>query len=695
MKSGALRFSPLKVAAALCLLLAGVVHAQAVPDLKLDPFARDHIVFDSGAARGLDAAKVPLSGNAPAGSLIEGRFVTDAGVVTTWTTVGEADAGGVWRGSLGPLPRGAGWVRPQVRLQESDSIVTAGQHVSAGHVVAIWGQSELHRAVLPAHAALHLAATIQDPDALQVTCSTSAQDDYGTTENLTHVRVSDGAPLSAHIVSLSNMFARAAPGERFHLIFHTRAGTGFQQLLSDQDRGRTWSDDVAMQRFALPRGARPGLAWISWYNSDSSLGPFYGPVLRTALTGRTAEGTPFPRGTAPPGSRVPFDHLFPDLYGPNMIWAVAGPHRFEMDQFDARIAANRASVDETFTGQTNSLRRALEPLTYLNGNPRWNGDYSHPDTVDDPANGMTRLMLLMGNSVLRQLGLVQWPLPAFDRSRLSSDGRVVEVWSSAGPVNTTRAAGSDGSGLPVAGFAINGETAENARLQNGRVVIRPNDGDAPFGPGTRLTFGAGGIGSDDLERDTRVRQIWKDYPIVDVGQTGLEGIPVKAQTPQSVLNLFDPIDTLQSALPPGNLLGSQIANFVPADGAPGWTANGTGWTFDPATATAAATLTSTGGVRAALDRNAMVPHHGQRLLFTFVPETTGSDDEVLRVVISATGGGATELFSEDVLVTPGRRMILELAPFPTNRSSISIVFRRRGAPTGDLSLGSLGLFRAR
>lgn len=685
--------------AVLTLLLVVMPWTAAVAQtaLDLDPFPRARAIIDSGAAQGRDLAIVPLSGVAPAGAQVLGRFINNAEEVTPWRPIAVAGDNGRWQAELGPLTRGAGWVRPQVRLDDPSAVVQTGQEVSAGHVVAIWGQSELHRAVLPAHAALVTAPKVKDAGALQVTYSRSAADDYGEPSRFVHSRISDTTRVSAHMTALSNMLASAAPGQRFHFIFHTRAGTGFQQLMSDADRGRVWADDVRLHRYANVPGVRPGLGWISWYNSDSGLGPRYGQVLYAALTGRNIDGSKVSRGSPPAGGQHPLDHNFADLYGPDMIWAVAGPHRFEMDRFDARIASNRAAVDAVFSTseQWPTLRRALEPLTYLNGNPTWGGDFSHPDTVAQPQDGMTRLMLLMGNSILRQLRLVDWPLPAFDRAQLSADRTEVEVWSSQGDVTTTRAELDDLPDLPVAGFAIDGQTATNVTLRDGRVIVRNNTNGRTFPVGTRLTFGAGGIGTQNLQRDTRERQIWRDYPIVNLGQTGIEGIPVKAQTPQSVLGVFATVDKARDPLPPGNLLHRNISGFVATDQAPGWTGVGAGWVLDPATGTATADLATNDGLRAALPRGSMEGLRGRRLLLSFVPETSGSDEEILRIVVSATDGGATELFAGDVVLTPGQRMTLKLARYPRNRSGLTINLRRRGSPTGTLTLGSLGLYGTR
>ncbi len=683
------------VAFCLLLLTAGLGWAQG--RLTVETPMRPNMVLDSGAAWGRDAAHLPLAGQAPAGAQVVGRFVGASGQATEWQPVATADEAGHWQGQLGPVSRDAGWVRPELRLSDSDTVQFTGTALAAGHVVAIWGQSELHRAVLPSHAALDSAAPVRDPLALQVTFSHSAKDDYGDPSQFEHSAISDQSPVSAHMVALSNMLHQAAPGQRFHLVFHTRSGTGFQQLLSDAAPGRLWSDDLRLHRFALPWGGAPGLAWISWYNSDSGLGERYAQVLYAAITGQSVEGAALAPGDVPEGGRHPLDHSFATLYGPDTVWAVAGPHRFEMKKFSARIAANRAGVDALFARPTpGNLRRALEPLTYLNGNPAWgNGDFSHPDTSAQPADGMGRLMLLMGNSILRQLGLAQWPLPAFDHARLSADGTEVQVWSDAGPVTTTRAVQTGQADAPVAGFQINGAPATQAHLRDGRVVIRFDAQGRAFPPGARLTFGAGGIGAQNLNRDVRKTQVWRDYPIVDVGQVAIEGIPVKAQTPQHVLDVLPPSPDLTMPLPQGNLLPPKVAGFAETDQPPGWARFGEGWELNSAENTARASLTARGGLQAVIPEGAVRGLSNRRLVLTFVPQTTGSDPEVLRVAVSATGGAKSTLFLDEVTLTPGQRMYLPLAKTRQDAPGLIIRFRRRGALTGDISLTGLGLYALR
>jgi hypothetical protein len=86
---------------------------------------------------------------------------------------------------------------------------------------------------------------------------------------------------------------------------------------------------------------------------------------------------------------------------------------------------------------------------------------------------------------------------------------------------------------------------------------------------------------------------------------------------------------------------------------------------------------------------------GTRALLSFVPETEGLAPEILQIIVAATGGGtASDLFRDEVVLTPGRRMSLRLRVMLRNRNGLSITFRRRGHPTGLLILGSLGLYPA-
>ncbi|MEO0390465.1 MAG: hypothetical protein AAF218_05935 [Pseudomonadota bacterium] len=654
------------IAVAIGLCSAALADSAA---FRADPLPRSHLILAPGS-------DLPITGHAAPGAAVEGRLRPE----DPWRVIATADAAGTWAGSLGPLRIQDGFVSPQVRSGQGVETLTP---VAAGQIVTIWGQSEFHRAVLPQHAALEHAAEVLDPSALQVTFSLSAADDYGASSAMVHHRVTPQMPVSAHMVHLSNLLSTAAPGVPWHIVFHTRAGTGFQQLLSDADTGRTWGDDVALATFAFPLGQRPAFNWMSWYASDAGLAERYGPVLYAALTGTDVSGARLERGDVPALGGFPMDHFLTDLYGADVPWVIAGPHRFELPNLSAQIAANRASVDRVIAQADTGGRilRGLEPLTYLNGNPGWGGDYSHPDTTGRPGDGMARLVNLMGQSILRHSGYSTWDIPQIDQAALSADGDTLTAWSSAGPLTTTRMVRQAQDAGPVAGFRINDAPAPLARIENGRAVIRYAANGDPFPPGSRVTFGAGGIGAQDLNAEVRGIEIWQDYPIVDLGQPMLEGIPVKAQS--QVLDIIPPAQDVTDPAPRGNILPPPVALLRP--GAQGWVSDDPSWRLSRGTATASPTT------RKALYTRFPITGTIPATTLSFVATQTGSDPEYVRVRIIALGGQHQTILETDIRLQPNHRQRVAVPAVPGDKRYLYIALIRRGAPTGDITLGSFAL----
>ena len=564
------------LAAARAVLVLTLLLAAAVPTagagtrpltlpLTLTEFARDQTVFDSGAAFGRDAARVPLSGLAPPGTVIETRAVpavspdasfdasSDPGPdgATPWQRIATADASGAWSGWLESMARAPGWWRAEIRATNAPGNVTRMQaRFAAGHVIDVWGQSEWHRAVLPAFTGLGKAEPVRDPEALQVSYVAAAGDGYGKAENRRHAMVTDATPVSSHMTALSNALAALRPGEKFHFVFHTASGTSKADMAHDAPSGRRFerqfADDLALHRFAYPEGAGPGLAMESWYNADASRARDFVPLTLRVVAGINPDGSPHVLG-----QNGIDHHLFPELYDPDRtVWAILGPHRFDIAAFADKIPVMRAGLAALFDPADPAdvlartpvhFHRGLEPLTYLNG--RADGtDLSHPNTGAEVGDGMHRLMRLTAAGAVEALGLAPFTVPEFDRATLGPEGRYVEVASSAGPVSTTRALAGDldslAPGQPqVWGFRHNGRRVSRADLAGGAVRVYP-EGAASFGPGDVLDFASDGVGADTPEQVSRL-QVWRDHPVVaTVGVPGLEGIPLRGLTSQKVLGVF-------------------------------------------------------------------------------------------------------------------------------------------------------------
>ena len=700
------------VALVLALVLLTVAPIARAETLALTEFARDRTVFDSGAAFGRDAARVPLSGRAPPGTAIEARAVAAGSPdarpdpalapdgATPWQRIATADAAGAWSGWLEGVARAPGWWRAEIRATAAPGSVTRMQaRFAAGHVIDVWGQSEWHRAVLPGFAGLRAAEPLHDPEALQVSYVAAAGAGYGKAENRKHAWITDATPVSSHMTALSNALAALRPGEKFHIVFHVASGTSKADMARDAPSGRRFerqfADDLALHRFAYPEGEGPGLAMESWDNADASRPDEFVPLTLRVVAGINPDGSPHVLG-----KNGVDHHLFPELYDPDRtVWAILGPHRFDVPGFERKIPVMRAGLAALFdpAGSANVLagspvrfHRGLEPLTYLNG--RMDGtDLSHPNTGDEAGDGMHRLMRLTAAGAVEALGLAPFRVPEFDRATLGPEERYVDLASSAGPVSTTRALAGDldslAPGQPqVWGFRHNGRRVSRADLAGGAVRVYP-EGAAGFGPGDVLDFASDGVGADSPEQISRL-QVWRDHPVVAIaGVPGLEGMPLRGLTSQKVLGLFPEGAAPADANPAANLLPEATARFRIAGTGAGWKLDGKGWISD-----GSGRLTGLpAGGRAQGNTGPARGWTGRNLVLGFVMTSPDGASGQLSVVVKAAGGGSSTLWKGTMPIRPGERVTLPLGRFPADRNRMSLNFQRRGPGTGTLEIVDLSV----
>ncbi|MGB3313152.1 MAG: LamG-like jellyroll fold domain-containing protein [Albidovulum sp.] len=519
-------------------------------------FSRDRTIFDSGAAFGLAAADVPLAGGGTAGQVVQARAISldDGGAATTaWIDIATIDGSGQWTGSIS-APRAATWFRPEVRLKSQPGVSAQGMdRFGVGHVIAIWGQSEPDRILSAFHDNTPPPA-IPDAEAVQIF-------DGADTSPVRHL-LSDAAPLTAAAAAMAATLIATRPGEKFALVFHTVSGSDPRMLVDDSNPGRSWAADKALHDFATADGQHVGLAAVSWFAASGGLGASYGEALFPLFSGKTIAGTPvsFPATiTFGAGGSYHADHWFGELYDyARTRWIPYGPHRFDIDadmlnathylgggmQFNlANKEAARGSWRTMLTipDATMFLPLGLEPLNYVNGRDDGAGgwtDISHPS--GETSDGLQAWARLTALTVLQSAGLTGWQVPEFDNCLWESAGAWVEVWSSAGPVTTTRLArGEPALGAAhahwtdVMGFQINGQPAENMQIVSGRVRIFPNSG--TFTHTDMVQFGEGGASGMISYPDDHIAGTWKNLPIVDIGAAGLDGVSVRPLADTAIL----------------------------------------------------------------------------------------------------------------------------------------------------------------
>lgn len=537
--------------------IADDAEPPVLPDLAINDFSRDGTVFDSGFALGGNAADIALSGTGSTGEVVEARAlsVDDGGATSTgWSPIATIDANGDWSGQI-TAPRSASWYRAQVRIQSAPVVARqSASRFGVGHVIAIWGQSEDARM----HSAFHNTTTpptLLDQEAVQYMYFEAG---------VQHAQVSDATPVTAAVAAMANTFITERPGEKFAIVAHTVSGTDPRDLVDDSNSNRNWADDLALHEFATADGQSVGLAAWSWFAAPGSLGSNYAEALFPLFTGLQQDGTPF---TVPgvlnfgASGTVNYDHTFTELYDPAYTrWVAHGPHRFDIteDMQDATHLANgsvatnlnnkqlareswRAMIENPHADGI-FLPYGIELLSYVNGRPDGSGgweDVPHP-AGGDP-DGLQRRARFYAHAILQASGMVGWPVPEFDQAAWEPGGAYVEVWSSAGPITTTRIARTEppldnsfAHWTEVAGWQINGSAAERAEIVAGRVRIYPNGG-GTFTFADQINYGQGGATGMIAFPDDYLVALWKDIPLVDTGAAGVEGIPLRALPDAGVL----------------------------------------------------------------------------------------------------------------------------------------------------------------
>ncbi|NDW00051.1 hypothetical protein [Salipiger sp. PrR002] len=400
------------------------------------------------------------------------------------------------------------------------------------------------------------------------------------------------------MVALANVFMRHLPGREIILVMHTQAGTGVQELMDDSYAGfgRLWADDLALHEAATADGVPVQYLWHSWFAAPGSYAEAYGEAFAAFLFGRDLTGAALSYSEAAPFvlGDIAISHTLRDLYGDAItVVPCAGAHRFSpaVDLQSATLdAAGNAYVSysskqacttswralvasSAFAGRFAALTFNLNAYAngYDDGAGGWT-DSAHP--ARDVEGGMINRARMIGHAVLRGIGVTSWAIPAFDMCAWQSDGSYVEVWSTAGEITTTRIARGEAAldesfahWTEVMGWQIDGAPAQRAEIVAGRVRIYPNDGGS-FTDATLLGFGEGGASGMLENPEDYQNEIWKNFPIVDVGLSDLLGVPLRHLPDPAVLAStipgnpsFTTTDAGPSFLDPA-MIGSGVTGFT-------------------------------------------------------------------------------------------------------------------------------------
>ena len=452
---------------------------------SLAPLPANPVFYDSGKARGANAADIPLAGTttAPDGTTIEARLVRadTLAEVHPWQAIATASAG-VWSGNFLTAQRSPHRLRAEVRVASSSAApARTVEDILIGHIAMLIGQSEDHLLIRAYNDnALQTTPTLVDAAAAD-SVFLMQWSEGATTFAANGIQAINPANRGAvpgvtrSMVHLADVLTRNAPGEKFLFIAAVKSGTAYSGLVDDRDDtpsgdDRPWSQTLGdALTYIRQWGADVGVLMSTWTAAPSTIPGGYRvghyPIFAglyadtPAATAVPAYGAVVNAAYCPAGYRL--DHGFWDLSGQNRPQAAFdaavtkmafhGPHRFEDD---AGLDANkqdcrgliRAMVADPVLAPI-MLPKGPEILTYQNGFPvaaagsstyepnpaNWAAwaDWAHPTQYSDdglPARARHTAVAMLYAFGLGPAPAVRRDVPRFNRSYWDPAGAFVQLW---------------------------------------------------------------------------------------------------------------------------------------------------------------------------------------------------------------------------------------------------------------------------
>ena len=539
----------LALIALLALAFAGnALASDPSTGIAIAPFSRDQTVFDTGAARGGNGADIPVHGtaDAPDGTAVEMRVIDAAtgAEIAPWQRVAGVKSG-QWSGVYPALPRSDAWLRPQVRIAGTRVAATGANSFAAGHVWALYEQSNWDRVFNPRFSGTE-PDKVRAPGAVQIF---TVDRDADTTQRLI---ISDATPLTAAAVAFANAFSASRPGEKLALALHTQPGTSPLAMVDDSNPKRDWADEARLHATITADGARVGLVTSSWIGWDA--GPSNVVRLLPVITGALPNGQRIGAGSQVRlGRGKPFrlDHNLTDFYDWRTTrYALIGPqgrgktasqrhYRTQPDQRYDRLVQAWADLHRN-PRYSFFLPYSFELVGGARGEANPSGgwrDVSHH--ASGTKDGLERLAAMGALAILKSAGLVAWPVPEFNRAYWAPDGSYADFWMDGVNVTTERRRRGMAE-IPyryphrteVMGFAIDGTPARDVRIianagGSGFAGVRVSATGQRFDRQTEIEYGQGAAPGV-----LRVPEDYRDghhlnLPVADVGQRGLATLPLR------------------------------------------------------------------------------------------------------------------------------------------------------------------------
>lgn len=483
-------------------------------------------IWDSGAARGVDGATIPIPITAPGAGDVYVRAVVDGTTQehVTWTLIGSPGTSGDFTYDF-TVPRHLKALRIDI-AQTSNTYASATTTCCSGNLVGMAGQSEDHRAI--------------------ETSISKTQGGWGVTYPATNDnqifqivgnRYIGGTTLVNEYITSSNQYSPAAcalkngigssGGYPTLYVFISKGDSSPGTMVNDADSTRDFTDDEAIVAEALDGGTAGtktfGLIITGWTTKPSTLAEDYADHMALFLLGKDLTGTgqtaPYSYTGPNTGASVSYDHFGTELWGDPATTGVRfatweGRHYMTIqssgdNSFYSGEARNKANIYasgyeyrlvqheqmrilQTFLNSEGVAADAMGAETlppnaiYRSGDEYENApseigwsDAAHPGAKDDGF-GLNMYNAMLGQFVGRAFGYTSWAIPQFDTiSWTSSEVTVSDsnysITTFGDEYSLTPLAATYDHWSGVMGFEIDRAYATDTAIVSGAIEISPGN----------------------------------------------------------------------------------------------------------------------------------------------------------------------------------------------------------------------------
>jgi len=371
--------------------------------------------------------------------------------------------------------------------------------VLAPFTTAVWGQSE-HQHILNEFDDRLDPESLVDQDRVTFWWHDRTNNDAAGVQSVT---LNDAtvatSTVTAAMVAMGNTFMRQIPDRDIKIVMHTQSGTSPSEIMDnsaipetpdgeEDNAPRRWQDDWALNAAATADGHLIDHPWHSWFAAPGSYADDYGQNMFTFIKGRDHEtGAELVYSDTDPldVNGIQVSRTLRDVYTHEPAWVVpSSSHVFiPTDDLNNATTLSAGGIDFSLLNKQRSteswrtvIRNEALSAHFSNEVPHLNGyangedqggewrDQAHPTGIIDA--GINRMARQIAHTIMRGADVTSWDVPSITDAEWQDDGSYMEMWSSAGPVTSARAAKA---GEFLASLGVAQVEAMNDAVKDGRV----------------------------------------------------------------------------------------------------------------------------------------------------------------------------------------------------------------------------------